>query len=102
MHLTIDKIIQYAEGNPGALRGLMDISTQSNPNFAEAIMQKLDACPSIRGTNLYVLYNDLAHGVVEMMYKICNSCPARVLEDACGRQDYSGVELIAEYLEGVA
>lgn len=52
---------------------------------------------TIRGTNIWVLYSDLANKDMEIVFKLCSVVPIAILEDACSRQDYSGVELIKSY-----
>ena len=91
------EILKYAQGNPGALTFLMQMM---NPeNFANAIMifTKLESAPSIRGTNLYVLWSDLCGKDISKVETLCRNCPTDILEDACSRQDYSGRELVSKY-----
>ena len=91
-------ILSYAQGNPGALTFLMELLEQKNMDSLLPIMFKLEDCKSIRGTNLYVLWNDLCDKDVKNTEKLCSTVPNKILEDACSRQDYSGKELIAKYL----
>lgn len=92
------ELFTYAQGNPGALNFLVELLSDDNIQFALPIALKLEAIPSLRGTNLYVLYSDLCNKDMSLVCKLCQSCPNDILEDACSRQDYSGRELVKEYL----
>lgn len=94
------QIIEWSDGNPGALVFLMSIMQwcETNAGGAITIIMKLEKATSIRGTNLYVLYSDLAGKDLEEVERICRNVPTAVLEDACSRQDRSGRDLIAPYL----
>lgn len=99
--LTEDKIVEWSKGNPGAIVFLIQIrllTTSSEPIAGELILNTLENCESIRGTNLYVLYSDLCNKNMVKVYGLCLACPNDELEDACSRQDYSGRELIKQYL----
>ena len=91
-------VLRYAQGNPGALTFLMELLEPKNMDVFIPIVFKLEDCKSIRGTNLYVLWNDLCGRDMEKTAKLCSSAPNDILMDACSRQDYSGRELIAKYL----
>ena len=62
-------------------------------------MNKLENLKSIRGPNLYVLWSDLCDRNLSLVAKLCENCPSDILEDACSRQDYSGKELIKNYIK---
>jgi len=91
-------IIKWSEGNLGALTFLMEFMMPENFKKGIAIFSKLEPLISIRGINLYVLWSDLCDKDLEKVYKLCKNCPDDILVDACSRQDYSGRELISEYL----
>lgn len=93
------QILGWSKGNPGALVFLMGLMSDENLMHALSIVLKLEECESIRGTNAYVLFNDLANKDYELCAKICREVPSKELEDACSRQDYSGRELIKDYLK---
>ena len=76
----------------------MELVMPKNLVISIIIFTKLEKLYSIRGTNLYVLWSDLCDKDLEKVEKLCKDCPDDILEDACSRQDYSGQELIAEYL----
>lgn len=90
-------IMQYAQGNPGAMTFLMELF-EKYLHCSIPIMMKLENCPSIKGTNLYVLWSDLCDKDMEKVCRLCETCPSDILEDACSRQDYSGIELVKSYL----
>jgi hypothetical protein len=94
-------VMHYANGNPGALTFMMEIisgGTDKDYISSIQIMQKIKKCSSIRGTNLYILYSDLGDKDLRTIADICIKVPDEVLEDACNRQDYSGIELIKPYM----
>ena len=90
--------MSIAQGNPGALQGVMEM-LQGDPKLTISISLRLKECPTIVGTNFYVLYSDLCGKDIEKMSQLCNSdITNEVLEDACNRQDYSGRELVKEFI----
>jgi len=95
-------IMKWAEGNPGALNFLMTVfATPDSISLGKAaqIDSKIRQCDTLRGTNLYVLYSDLCDKDLDKVAELCAKCPNEILEDACSRQNYSGRELVKEYLE---
>jgi len=98
-----DTIMEYGGGNMGAINCLMKTFADPDADVVNALLisSKLKACKSIRGTNLYVLYNDLCDGDIDKVARLCENVPDDILEDACNRQDYSGRELIKEFVAGV-
>lgn len=96
---TIDYVYELSEGNPGALTFIMECLKPENLTRAIPIFLRLEICPSIKGSNLYVLWNDLCDREIDKVTKLCSSmCPNDVLEDACSRQDRSGKSLVISYL----
>lgn len=95
--LTINEIVTWSKGNPGALDFLTHL-TIPNFNMGKVIIEKLNRCKSIRGANIYVLYSDLCKRDIKKVYELCEKCPDDILEDACNRQDYSGLDLIKDYI----
>lgn len=95
----METIIKWSQGNPGAMQFLLELySDPSALTRAIAVERKLSQCTSIRGTNLYVLYSDLCNRDLDVVERLCKNCPDDILEDACNRQDYSGRELVKEYI----
>lgn len=92
------QIIQWSQGNQGALTFLMSIMQPENAVKGITIIQKLEEAKSIRGTNLYVLWADLCGRDMSKVETLCKNCPTDILEDACNRQDYSGRELVSKYV----
>jgi len=96
---AITKILfDLSKGNPGALRFLVGLMEPENIAFSLDIMAKIETC-RIKGTDLYVLWSDLCDKDYGSVHMLCISCPDEILINACGRQDYSGRELIKEYLK---
>ena len=98
-----DTIIEYSAGNGGALNYLMKTFAAPEADLVNALLisNKLKNCTSIRGTNIYVLYSDLCDGDIDRVAKVCDNVPDDILEEACNRQDYSGRELIQEFVVGI-
>jgi len=92
------QIIEWSQGNPGALTFLMEFLKPGNEILGISIISKLEQTKSIRGTNLYVLWSDLCDKDLNKVEMLCKNCPIDILEDACSRQDYSGINLIKEYI----
>ena len=92
------QIIEWSNGNPGAMNFMMEFFKPENAVLGIGILSKLEELKTIRGTNLYVLYSDLCGKDLKAVETLCKNCPSEILEDACSRQDYSGRELVKEYL----
>jgi hypothetical protein len=95
----IEELIYLSNGNPGAFACLMGLIEGDSDKLVCGLtiiprIKTLD----IRGTNLYVLWSDLCDKDYSKMAKLCKDCPDSILIDACSRQDYSGRELVKEYL----
>jgi len=86
---TIEKIIEWSQGNLGALNFLMSLNDYESIPNRNMIFGKLERAESIRGTNLYVLWADLCDKDLDRVSVLCADCPIDILEDACSRQDYS-------------
>lgn len=93
------QLIDYAQGNMGALNFLMTLVKTQNVLHASIILEKIEQAKTLRGTNLWVLYSDLCEKDFTKVFNLCEACPTDILEDACSRQDYSGRKLVAQYLE---
>lgn len=93
-------LIDMSEGNPGALTCLVGIMQfEKTEDLVKGIkiittLKKLN----ITGTDIYVFWSDLSNKDYSIMYDLCEKCPEDVLKDACSRQDYSGIELVKEYI----
>lgn len=97
-NVLLNQFIQWSSGNPGAALFLVGLVEEKNIQHAIPVMNKLEKCSTIRGTNLYILFNDLCDRNYAKVGTLCEKCPNDVLEDACSRQDRSGIELVKEYL----
>ena len=93
-------LARLSEGNPGALSFLMQLlQPEVGEEKRTKILDLIESIPSLRGTNIYVLWSDLCERNTDKVYHLCKNCPPEILEDACSRQDYSGRKLVKEYLE---
>ena len=91
------ELLKWAQGNPGALIclvGLMDIESDVTKLAILTKIQKLE----IFGTDLYVLWSDISNKDYNLMEYLCRYVPEELLKDASSRQDYSGIELLKEYI----
>lgn len=93
----MNDIIKMADGNMGAIDFLMGLFDENNLRFSIPIVQKLKECPTLKGTNLYVLFSDLCNRDYQKVMTLCKNCPNDILEDACSRQDRSGRALVSPY-----
>jgi hypothetical protein len=97
--IMIGMIMNYAKGNPVAMTFLMELFSPENLKYSIPIAIKLEQVPSLKGTNLYVLWSDLCNKNMELVSKLCENCPNDILDDACSRQDYSGRDLVKDYFK---
>jgi hypothetical protein len=86
-------------GNPGSLTFLMSCM---NPEAGLRGVLILDFLTkkgkNIRGDDLYILYSDLGNKDINRILDITRKVPINILEDACSRQDYKGIDMIKEYM----
>ena len=94
--VDINKVLNQANGNPGAMMFLMDLEN-SKTNESKLIKKWVEHS-ELKGTDLYVLYNDLCNKNIQVTHDTILAVPDGVLIDACKRQDYSGRETIKPYL----
>ena len=91
--------VKWSEGNPGALNFLMTLMAPQNVTVdTPETVQKLDALKTLRGTNMYVLWSDICNKDIELVHSVVKNAPSELLEEACSKQDYSGREMLKEYL----
>lgn len=90
-------IFIWSEGNFGAMAFLNSVFSLDEEK-KNSILSKLDEMKSIRGSNAYVLWSDLCGKNLAKVQKLCENCPSEILENACSRQDYSGIKLVSNYL----
>ncbi len=92
------QIIEWSQGNPGALTFLLGLMQPENLIAGISISDKINRVESLRGSSLYILFSDLCGKDYTKVEKLCTNCPDDILADACSRQDYSGRALVAKYL----
>lgn len=98
MNVDKERLLELAEGNPGAITALVEIAITLEDVEIAMVMSKIEECSTLRGTNLYVMWSDLCDRDVHKVKTLCENCPSEILEDASRRQDYSGVSLIKDYI----
>lgn len=97
--MTQKEIIEMAQGNPGALNILIGLyNYNGNSLIPKAVLNEIKEDSNLRGTNIYVLFNDLCDGKIENVFELIQNCPRPILTDAYTKQDYSGKKLIEKYL----
>jgi len=95
----LQQAMKLSDGNPGAAMFIMELLNFDSPMLQLRVLKTLEDIKTLRGTNLCVLYSDLAGKDLRKVEEICEKVPLNVLEDACSRQDYSGIALIKPYLD---
>jgi len=91
------QVIAYAKGNPGALVCLTDYLNKPDGR-AIKFFSFLESNPSVRGTDIYILYSDLGGKDKKKVHEILTKVPHDIVVEAASKQDYSGRELIKPYL----
>ena len=90
-------LAELVDGNLGAFHALKEISIDMDIDTGFMIYEKIKEL-KIKGTEIYVFWNDLAKRDLIMMRYIANKVPNEILIEACSRQDYSGRQMILPYL----
>lgn len=88
-------LFEVSQGNPGAMTcfiGLLDESV--DPMILPKIIDN-----EIYGTDLYVLWSDISKRDYELMAYLCRNVPIDKLKLASSKQDYSGIEMLKEYID---
>ena len=96
----MNDIIEMSEGNPGAMVCLLDMfkfEKQEELLYGIKIISTLKKY-QIKGTDIYVLWNDLSNKDYKTMSMLCETVPRNELILACSKQDYSGIEIIKPYI----
>ena len=94
----LDDLLKISGGNPGALKCLMGIIDGDAEHDALIIMITIENL-KIYGTDLYVLFSDLAAKDYKMMGHLCKTVPGELLKKASSQQDYSGIAMIQDYID---
>ena len=100
----VDVMYKMSEGNPGALTTLMSIMESSDKIDPDSLMGGmgkilfLDTL-GIYGTDIYILHNDICKRNIVNTLAVLRAVQlglfdGGILQDACHRQDYSGVEMV--------
>ena len=95
--MNLSFMLDYAAGNPGAVNFLYVIDGIRDDELRYKIKHVIES-NSIKGTDLYVLWNDLANQSLHKLGKIVDLVPPMVLTEATKRQDRSGLKIIEPYL----
>ncbi len=98
---SINEIVEWSQGNPGALTFLMELMNPINDLASQIIFPVLDKLEKTRGTNLYVLWSDICERDIVKVAEVVTVCSNEMVEDACDRQDYSGRKIIDDYLKSL-
>ena len=99
-----DVVVKMSNGNPGAMGAIMEIMSKGKQIDSDDSMAGLGAVLmldtlEIYGTDIYVLHSDICGRDLAKTMAVIRSTQlgflnGSILKDACGRQDYSGRELI--------
>ncbi len=98
-------MVKLARGNPGALEALCSfyqiITNTFKDHQGEALFQIFMFLDTyhIYGTDIYVFWSDICEKDAFKMIVVVEACKvglfdARILADACHRQDYSGRDMV--------
>lgn len=100
---TMVAVMKMADGNYGAMDALMKLlqSDHVDPDNllgGIGVILNLDTL-QIYGTDIYVLYSDICDKDIVKMIAVLRATQmgwfdSSVLKDACGRQDYSGRQMV--------
>jgi hypothetical protein len=95
MNMEMFQLMKMADGNPGAAAFLVELVRAGFKG--QAVIDKIKEY-GIKGTDLYVLWSDICGRDERKVMQLVAKCPKDILVDACSRQDYSGRQLVANYL----
>lgn len=100
---TMDVVAKMSEGNPGAMRALMEMIMPNNID-PDNVMGGLGAIMlldtwGIYGTDIYVLHSDICGRQLNKTLAVIRASQlglfsSDILKDACSRQDYSGRKMV--------
>lgn len=95
-----EMILKLANSNPGALHCLMGLLTVSRLQEHEVglILLTLDG-HDIKGTDIYVLWNDITLKQYGLMFYLVMYVPKEELVNACSKQDRTGRQLLINYID---
>jgi hypothetical protein len=100
----ISAITKMAEGNPGAVAAMLDVSNKAaiiDPDNFLGLFGPILSLDSfgIYGTGIYILYNDMCNKDASKTIAILRACQlglfdSALLKVACSRQDGSGTKMV--------
>lgn len=90
-------IFHYAQGNVGAISFLNYMNNTAHASNYYPLVEKLQQFVWLRGKYLYILWNDLCNQDDVKVGKLCRYCPEHILQEACFKEDRSGLPLVEKY-----
>jgi hypothetical protein len=103
---TLESFIKLSKGNPHALECLVRLTNESQDLASGANLEKRTQILNfiktneITGTDLYVLYNDIADKNLDLMHYIIDNAPINKVKAASSVQDYSGRKILKNWIDG--
>lgn len=94
---VIKEITRLAQGNPGAATFLMR-AAQADIVFFWILTVELDRM-GLKGTHLWILYNDLCNQDLEKVGKLIATAPRQLIIQAATQEDRGGYILVDQYLK---
>lgn len=81
------RLLRLSDGNPGASICLIGIY-----EYSSNIINQIDSL-GIKGTEIYVLFNDICNQDYILFQIILNKCNSDDIRNAARKQDYLGVNI---------
>lgn len=94
----MQEVMELSMGNPGAMNCVMGMISPENAGLGIVILPKVKEL-GIKGTDLYILWSDISQKDYGLMAHLCKSAPSEALINASSKQDYSGRELLKDYID---
>lgn len=82
MSYTEEDFLDLGKGNPGAMNFLAAVDSLPEGEDKDLLKSVVRRTESLRGTNLYILHNDLCGRDMDKVVKLVRNCPIEILEDA--------------------
>ena len=98
MFFTDSIIIALSNGNQGAMAFLFSLANGKYTIRQYNEFMRFAITKQIIGTKLYVLWNDLCDLNTDAVIATIHDISWDILTDACSRQDYSGRQLVVNYI----